>query len=167
MVDICKELQKLGYERHGNDILYNGCTGEQLETSIFIGPVFYQRLKHMVNDKNHSRSIGPMVVLTRQPAEGRSRDGGLRFGEMERDCMISHGASAFTRDRIYNASDKFQVHVCNKCGLIAVFNKEKNIYRCNTCENKVDFKKVLLPYSCKLLFQELISMNIAPRLIAE
>ena len=86
---------------------------------------------------------------------------------MERDCMISHGASAFTRDRIYNASDKFQVHVCNKCGLIAVFNKEKNIYNCNTCGNKVDFKKVLLPYSCKLLFQELISMNIAPRLITE
>jgi len=167
VVDICKELQQLNYERHGNEILYNGMTGEQLETSIFIGPVFYQRLKHMVNDKNHSRSIGPMVVLTRQPAEGRARDGGLRFGEMERDCMISHGASAFTRDRIYNASDKFQVHICNKCGLIAVFNKEKNIFNCNTCENKVDFKKVLLPYSCKLLFQELISMNIAPRLIAE
>ena len=153
--------------KHGNEVLYNGLYGEQLETSIFIGPVFYQRLKHMVNDKNHSRSIGPMVVLTRQPAEGRSRDGGLRFGEMERDCMISHGASAFNRDRIYNDSDKFQVHVCNKCGLIAVFNKEKNIYNCNTCGNKVDFKKVLLPYSCKLLFQELISMNIAPRLITE
>ena len=167
VVDICKELQKLGYERHGNEILYNGMTGEQLETSIFIGPVFYQRLKHMVNDKNHSRSIGPMVVLTRQPAEGRSRDGGLRFGEMERDCMISHGASAFTRDRIYGASDKFEVHTCNKCGLIAVFNKEKNIHYCNTCDNKVDFKRVLLPYSCKLLFQELISMNIAPRLITE
>jgi DNA-directed RNA polymerase II subunit RPB2 len=167
VVDICKELQKLGYERHGNEILYNGMSGEQLETSIFIGPVFYQRLKHMVNDKNHSRSIGPMVVLTRQPAEGRSRDGGLRFGEMERDCMISHGASAFTRDRIYGASDKFEVHTCNKCGLIAVYNKEKNIHYCNTCENKVDFKRVLLPYSCKLLFQELISMNIAPRLITE
>lgn len=167
VVDICKELQKLGYERHGNEILYNGMSGEQLETSIFIGPVFYQRLKHMVNDKTHSRSIGPMVVLTRQPAEGRARDGGLRFGEMERDCMISHGASAFTRDRIYGASDKFEVHTCNKCGLIAVFNQEKNIHYCKTCENKVDFKRVLLPYSCKLLFQELISMNIAPRIIAE
>ena len=167
VVDICKELQTLGYERHGNEILYNGMTGEQLENSIFVGPVFYQRLKHMVNDKTHSRSIGPMVVLTRQPAEGRARDGGLRFGEMERDCMISHGASAFTRDRIYGASDKFEVHTCNKCGLIAVFNQEKNIHHCNTCENKVDFKRVLLPYSCKLLFQELISMNIAPRIITE
>tara|TARA_R110002020_G_scaffold69025_7_gene179942 strand:- start:538 stop:4062 length:3525 start_codon:yes stop_codon:yes gene_type:complete len=167
VIDICKELQKLGYERHGNEILYNGMTGEQLESSIFVGPVFYQRLKHMVNDKTHSRSIGPMVVLTRQPAEGRARDGGLRFGEMERDCMISHGASAFTRDRIFGASDKFEVHTCNKCGLIAVFNQEKNIHYCKTCENKVDFKRVLLPYACKLLFQELISMNIAPRLITE
>ncbi len=79
--DICKELSKLGFQSQGNDILYNGMTGEQLESNIFIGPVFYQRLKHMVNDKEHSRAIGPMVVMTRQPAEGRARDGGLRFGE--------------------------------------------------------------------------------------
>ena len=84
--DICKELLNVGYEAHGNELLYNGHTGEQHECSVFMGPVFYQRLKHMVNDKTHSRSIGPMVNLTRQPAEGRSRDGGLRFGEMERDC---------------------------------------------------------------------------------
>jgi DNA-directed RNA polymerase beta subunit/intein/homing endonuclease len=86
--DICNELIKVGYEAHGNELLYNGLTGEQHECSIFMGPVFYQRLKHMVNDKAHSRSIGPMVNLTRQPAEGRSRDGGLRFGEMERDCWL-------------------------------------------------------------------------------
>jgi len=85
--DICQELIKLGYEAHGNELLHNGLTGEQVECSVFMGPVFYQRLKHMVNDKAHSRSIGPMVNLTRQPAEGRSRDGGLRFGEMERDCL--------------------------------------------------------------------------------
>jgi DNA-directed RNA polymerase beta subunit len=85
--DIRNELLKVGYEAQGNELLYNGMTGEQIESNIFIGPAFYQRLKHMVNDKQHSRSIGPMVNLTRQPAEGRSRDGGLRFGEMERDCF--------------------------------------------------------------------------------
>ena len=88
--DICKELANVGYESNGNELLYNGLTGEQIECSVFMGPVFYQRLKHMVNDKSHSRSIGPMVNLTRQPAEGRSRDGGLRFGEMERDCVSYH-----------------------------------------------------------------------------
>jgi DNA-directed RNA polymerase II subunit RPB2 len=165
--DICNELQKYGYESRGNEILYNGLTGEQLESNIFIGPVFYQRLKHMVNDKQHSRSIGPMVNLTRQPAEGRSRDGGLRFGEMERDGMISHGASRFTKGRIYDASDSFKVHVCNKCGLIAPFNDKQNIHICKTCNNKTDFKYVEIPYACKLMFQELITMNIAPRIITE
>ena len=162
---ICKELQDVGYESNGNEIMYNGLTGEQLECSVFIGPVFYQRLKHMVSDKQHSRSIGPMVNLTRQPAEGRSRDGGLRFGEMERDCMISHGAARFTRGRMYEASDKYQVHVCKKCGLIASYNDEMHIHHCRTCNNRTDFAYVEIPYACKLLFQELITMNIAPRMI--
>jgi len=162
---ICNELSKLGYQKEGNEILYSGMTGEQIEADIFMGPVFYQRLKHMVNDKQHSRSIGPMVVLTRQPAEGRARDGGLRFGEMERDCMVSHGAAAFTKGRIYDASDKFQVYICKKCGLIATFNDEKHIHWCKTCDNRSDFAYVKIPYACKLLFQELITMNIAPRCI--
>jgi len=162
---IRKELVKLGYESNGNELMYNGLTGEQIESSIFIGPVFYQRLKHMVNDKQHSRSIGPMVNLTRQPAEGRSRDGGLRFGEMERDCMCSHGASRFTRGRLYDASDKYQVNVCNKCGLIAAYNNAMKIHVCKTCDNRVDFSYVEIPYACKLLFQELQTMNIAPRIM--
>ena len=91
----------------GNEIMYDGLSGEQIQSNIFIGPAFYQRLKHMVNDKQHSRSIGPMVNLTRQPAEGRSRDGGLRYGEMEKDAMVAHGASKFNKGRLYDASDAF------------------------------------------------------------
>ena len=165
--DIASELQKLGYESNGNEVMYNALTGEQMASNIFIGPAFYQRLKHMVNDKQHSRSIGPMVNLTRQPAEGRARDGGLRFGEMERDCMISHGASRFTKGRLYDASDAYSVHVCNKCGLIASYNKAQQIHICNTCENRTDFRYVEIPYSCKLMFQELYTMNIAPRIMCQ
>jgi len=174
---ISEELQKLGYESYGNELMYNGLTGEQLETNIYIGPVFYQRLKHMVNDKQHSRSIGPMVNLTRQPAEGRSRDGGFRIGEMERDVMIAHGASRFCRERLYDVSDKYSVHVCKKCGMIASYNDgNKNrmyanadftIHLCKTCDNKTEFAKVELPYAYKLLSQELQTINVVPRIITE
>lgn len=163
--DISKELLKVGFEMNGNEILYNGLTGEQIKSDIFIGPVFYQRLKHMVSDKQHSRSIGPMVNFTHQPAEGRSRDGGLRFGEMERDAMVGHGASRFTRGRMYDCSDKYEVHVCRKCGIIASYNDERSIHFCKTCENRADFALVQIPYACKLLFQELATMNVAPRIM--
>ena len=165
--EICNILQDCGYESNGNQILNNGLTGEQHECSVFIGPVFYQRLKHMVNDKVHSRSNGPMVNLTRQPAEGRSKDGGLRFGEMERDCTLSHGASRFTKERMYDVSDKYSVFVCKKCGLIATYNDKLHIHHCRTCDNRVDFAFVKIPYSCKLLFQELATMNVIPRIITE
>jgi DNA-directed RNA polymerase II subunit RPB2 len=180
---ISAELQKLGYESYGNELMYNGLTGEQLETNIYIGPVFYQRLKHMVNDKQHSRSIGPMVNLTRQPAEGRSRDGGFRIGEMERDVMIAHGMSKFCRERLYDVSDKYSVHVCRKCGMIASFNDgaasnhktiagretgaDFSIHLCNTCNNMTDFAKVDVPYAYKLMAQELQTINVVPRLITE
>ena len=164
---IIKKLKEFNYESKGNELLYNGMTGEQIETSIFIGPVFYQRLKHMVNDKQHSRDIGPMVNLTRQPPEGRSRDGGLRIGEMERDCIVAHGASRFVKDRLYDVSDKYSIHVCKKCGMFASYNEKESISCCNVCDNTSSFAKVDIPYSCKLLFQELISMNIAPRIITE
>ena len=175
---ITEELQKLGYESYGNEIMYNGLTGEQLETSIFIGPVFYQRLKHMVNDKVHSRSTGPMVNLTHQPAEGRSRAGGLRVGEMERDVLISHGATRFCKERLYEVSDKYNVNVCKKCGMIAVCNDGNNnnkfytnsdftIHLCKTCGNKTEFALVDMPYANKLLFQELQTINIVPRIITE
>jgi len=164
---IIDKLNDLGYESKGNELMYNALTGEQLTMNIFIGPAFYQRLKHMVNDKQHSRSIGPMVNLTRQPAEGRARDGGLRFGEMERDCMISHGASRFTKGRIFDASDAYSTFVCSKCGSIAAFNNKEHIHYCNMCSNRSDFKYIEIPYACKLMFQELITMNIAPRILCE
>ena len=172
---IIKELQKMGYESYGNEVMYNGMTGEQIESSIFIGPVYYQRLKHMVNDKQHSRSIGPMVNLTRQPAEGRSRDGGFRVGEMERDVLVAHGMTNFCKERLYDVSDKYSVHVCRKCGMIASYNDgnksrlytngDMTIYLCRTCNNTTDFAKVDVPYAYKLLSQELQTINVVPRII--
>lgn len=165
--NICSLMTKCGYEAHGNELMYDGESGNQIECSVFIGPVFYQRLKHMVIDKTHSRSVGLVVNLTRQPMEGRARDGGLRFGEMERDCMISHGAARFTRERMYDASDKYVVYICRKCGVIAAFNHTMHIHICKTCDNRTDFARVEIPYACKLLFQELTMMSVTPRLITE
>ena len=170
---ISQELQRVGYESYGNEIMYNGLTGEQMEMSTFIGPVFYQRLKHMVNDKQHSRSIGPMVNLTRQPAEGRSRDGGFRVGEMERDVMLAHGASRFCRERLYDASDKYSIHVCKKCGMTVSYNDGKKkgfdftIHLCRTCGNTTDFARVEVPYAFKLMSQELQTINVATRIMTE
>ena len=295
-----------GLEPHSNETLYNGYTGKQMQTSIFMGPCYYQRLKHMVKDKIHcltpdhdvltpegwksiaklteddtiatldpvtqeqcftkpiellrfdhtdeiieietatsrqivttdhrlwtpdrgfmiaanaasgdmqqlqggtrepillihrysknifrevycvrvpteiflvrhrtaaagvwtgnSRATGPLVMLTRQPAEGRARDGGLRFGEMERDVIVAHGASAFLKERMMEASDNFQVHVCRGCGLIAVANKGGGIWNCTGCGNTTDFSQVRIPYAYKLFLQELESMNVSSRLLPE
>ncbi|GAM29100.1 hypothetical protein SAMD00019534_122760 [Acytostelium subglobosum LB1] len=161
---ISKELHKIGYQMTGHEVLYNGHTGRRLEAQIFIGPTYYQRLKHMVDDKIHSRSRGPVQILTRQPVEGRSRDGGLRFGEMERDCMISHGAAQFLKERLFDQSDSYRVHVCDICGLIAIANLKKNHYECRRCKNKTQISQVRMPYAAKLLFQELMAMSIAPRM---
>ena len=162
---VSKILEQQGYEGSGNEILYNGINGKQLDCKIFMGPTFYQRLKHMVEDKIHSRSTGPMVLLTRQPAEGRARDGGLRFGEMERDCMIAHGSLHFLKERMIDVSDNYRVFVCSQCGLFAAVNPEEKIYTCKKCRNFVDFSEVRIPYACKLLMQELESMSIAPRFL--
>jgi DNA-directed RNA polymerase II subunit RPB2 len=118
----------------------------------------------MAGDKVHSRAGGPVVSMTRQPAEGRSSNGGLRFGEMERDCMIAHGTSSFVRERLMDVSDKYCVYICNSCGLQATANPEKQLYECKKCNNYGDFHKTYIPYSCKLLFQELQCMSIYPRL---
>merc|ERR550534_182841 len=164
---ISKLLVEYRYQKHGNEVMYSGHTGRKMNTQIFLGPTYYQRLKHMVDDKIHSRARGPVQILVRQPMEGRARDGGLRFGEMERDCQISHGAAQFLRERLFEVSDPYRLHVCNLCGLIAIANLRNNTFECKGCKNKTQISQVKLPYAAKLLFQELMSMNIAPRLMVE
>jgi DNA-directed RNA polymerase II subunit RPB2 len=184
---ICSALQNLGYESHGNEVLYDGLTGEQIETSIYIGPVFYQRLKHMVNDKQHSRSVGVGVNFTRQPAEGRSREGGFRVGEMEKDVLVAHGGTKFFRERMYDMSDKYGLYVCRGCGMYGAVNEGEGPwnegarkrarggeydpdfkqYLCNVCDNRSDFAYVEVPYTFKLLQQELQAMNVGMRLVTE
>ncbi|CAA0825111.1 DNA-directed RNA polymerase II subunit 2 [Striga hermonthica] len=165
--NISRALHKCGYQMRGYETMYNGHTGRRLSSMIFLGPTYYQRLKHMVDDKIHSRGRGPVQILTRQPAEGRSRDGGLRFGEMERDCMIAHGAAHFLKERLFDQSDAYRIHVCEKCGLIAIANLKKNSFECRGCKNKTDIVQVYIPYACKLLFQELMAMAIAPRMLTK
>jgi DNA-directed RNA polymerase beta subunit len=164
--DLAEVLESYGMERYGNEVLYDGRTGVQITTEIFMGPTFYQRLKHMVEDKMHTRGgNGPVVMLTRQPAEGRARNGGLRFGEMERDAIVAHGASAFLKERMLDVSDNYRVFVCRKCGMLCIANPEKNIYKCTHCKNSADITQARIPYSMKLLLQELMTMAIAPRIV--
>ena len=158
---------ELGLEPAGNEILYNGFTGRQMETSIFMGPCFYQRLRHCSADKMHSRSSGPLVMLTRQPAEGRAREGGLRFGEMERDCVAAHGISEFTKERFMECSDLFRCWSCQDCGLIAVVNPKEGIWNCKGCGNTTNFSAIEIPYAYKLLLQELETMCISSRIITQ
>lgn len=159
--DISEELIEKGYNYQGKDVLTSGITGESMQAYIYHGPVYYQKLKHMVLDKMHGRSVGPRAVLTRQPTEGRSRDGGLRLGEMERDCLIAYGASMLLVERLMISSDAFNVEVCGKCGLLAYSGW------CHPCQSSLHVSAIRIPYACKLLFQELQSMNIVPRLKLE
>jgi len=131
--------------------------GEALSSYIFFGPIYYQKLKHMVMDKMHARARGPRLVLTRQPTEGRSRDGGLRLGEMERDCLIGYGAANLINERLMLSSDVATMYVYQDTGLIGWKKKDKSAEEQNLCQLKI-------PYACKLLFQELEAMNIVPRL---
>ena len=157
----------LGLEPYGNEIMYNGHTGRQMETNIFMGPCFYQRLRHCSADKLHSRACGPLVMLTRQPAEGRAREGGLRFGEMERDCVAAHGVMEFTKERFMECSDGFNCYTCRKCGLLAIANPEANIWLCKGCQNTTEFAAIQIPYAYKLLVQELETMNIGSRIFTQ
>ena len=181
-------LTKAGYHSSGNDILYNGMNGEQIETEIFMGPTYYMRLKHMVKDKINYRALGPRTALTRQPVSGRANDGGLRIGEMERDSVISHGASDFLRESMMERGDKYFMAVCNNTGMVAIYNPSKNLFMSpmsdgpikftGSLENKDirienitkfgrSFSVITIPYSMKLLIQELQTMNVQMRIITE
>ncbi|OKL58442.1 DNA-directed RNA polymerase II subunit RPB2 [Talaromyces atroroseus] len=162
---VSRLLREHGYQSRGFEVMYNGHTGKKLKAQVFLGPTYYQRLRHMVDDKIHARARGPTQILTRQPVEGRARDGGLRFGEMERDCMIAHGASSFLKERLFDVSDPFRVHICDDCGLMTPIAKlKKGLFECRLCNNKHRISQVHIPYAAKLLFQELAAMNIAARM---
>ena len=173
---LMKELEEQGFKGDGTEYLYNGMTGKKIKVMIFIGPTYYLRLKHMVYNKVHSRARGPRTVLTKLPLEGRARDGGLRFGEMERDAIVGHGASRFLHERYMKCADGHIFRVCDNCGMFASkvlkrvldgranASEQVEVYQCPSCGNKTNISKVEMPYSCKLMFQELMSLNIAPRI---
>jgi len=142
-------------------------TGRKMDAMLFLGPTYYQRLKHLVDDKIFARARGQMQILTRQPVEGRARGGGLRFGEMERDCMIAHGASQFLKERLFDVSDGYRIHICDRCGLFALANLKRSIFKCLSCADGSRVSQIHIPYAAKLLFQELMAMNIAPRLMTD
>jgi DNA-directed RNA polymerase II subunit RPB2 len=159
--ELCQELHSCGFQRHGHERMMNGFTGEMMDASIFIGPTYYQRLKHLVSGKIHARNHGNVQMLFRQPCEGRSKEGGLRFGEMERDAIISHGASRFLVERLFDMSDPFQIPVCTECGCIPHQHDRCDLcYQKNPTMSPKGVQMVPLPYACKLLFQELMAMGI-------
>jgi DNA-directed RNA polymerase III subunit RPC2 len=159
--DMGRILVNHGFSYSGKDFVTSGITGESLPAYIFFGPIYYQKLKHMVQDKMHSRSRGPRAILTRQPTEGRSRDGGLRLGEMERDCLIAYGASQLLLERLMISSDAHDVDICEVCGLMGYQGW------CQTCQSTRGVTKMTMPYAAKLLVQELLSMNVLVRLKLE
>lgn len=181
-------LPDVGFHSSGHDILYNGMTGEQIETEIFIGPNYYMRLKHMVKDKINYRALGPRTALTKQPVSGRANDGGLRIGEMERDAVLGHGISEFLRESMMERGDDYQMVVCNTTGALAIYNKARDLFMSPMADGPLTFFRsdtgkgfaldtmtkygrrfsvVSVPYSLKLLIQELAAINIQLRVVTE
>lgn len=165
-MDEVKEVMAAhGFEHSGKEIMYDGRTGKAFPAEVFIGVVYYQKLHHMVADKIHARARGQVQMLTKQPTEGRARGGGLRFGEMERDCLIAYGASMILKDRLLDESDKSDVYVCERCGLVAYHDLKQRKYVCRVCGDKAKVSSVSIAYAFKLLLQEMQSLNVAPRLL--
>jgi DNA-directed RNA polymerase beta subunit len=160
--DIREELRSYGFRDNGAETLYNGATGEELHVQIFIGNMYYLRLKHMVANKVHSRARGPIQLLTRQPTEGKAKEGGLRLGEMEKDTFIAHGASLLLKERF--DSDKTVIPVCENCGLVAVYDGRKQLASCPVCGDGVEINQIEMSYAFKLLLDELKSLTVYPRL---
>jgi len=165
-VDEVKSVMKdAGFKYSGKEIMYDGRTGKQFPVEVFIGVVYYQKLHHMVADKIHARARGQVQMLTKQPTEGRARGGGLRFGEMERDCIIAYGASMILKDRLLDESDKSDIFVCERCGLVAYHDVKQRRFYCRVCIDKGKVSSVSVAYAFKLLLQEMSSLAIAPRLL--
>ena len=182
-----KLLTSAGYNKTGTEVLYNGMTGEQLESNIYIGPTYYMRLKHMVKDKINYRARGPRTMLTRQTVQGRANDGGLRVGEMERDGLIAHGLAKFVEDSMMERGDEYYMAICNHTGSIAIYNESKNLFLSPMADGPIkfngeiddkmsivdisrygrSFSVVRVPYTFKLLMQELLTMNVQIRVITE
>ena len=164
-IDAAKSIMEdAGFKYSGKEVMYDGRTGKPFPVEVFIGVVYYQKLHHMVADKIHARARGQVQMLTKQPTEGRSRGGGLRFGEMERDCLIAYGASMILKDRLLDESDKSEIFVCERCGLVAYHDVKQRKYVCRVCGDKAKVSSVSVAYAFKLLLQEMQSLNIAPRL---
>jgi DNA-directed RNA polymerase subunit B len=165
MEDVKDVMEDAGFKYSGKEIMYDGRTGKQFPVEVFLGVVYYQKLHHMVADKIHARARGQVQMLTKQPTEGRARGGGLRFGEMERDCLIAYGASMILKDRLLDESDKSDIFVCERCGVVAYHDVKQRRYWCRICGDKGKVSSVSVAYAFKLLLQEMSSLNIAPRLL--